>query len=203
MPNVYDLIDKNFVEAPKPPASTVCHLNVKLRFPIEQRDNFETFFQPFVEYRKRMYKKFLGDAYDGTPLRAPIGQENRNENLQNVCETTRRSLVNELEENTNEPALGAPDPQSSGKRQSKENYGPTVQANSLNVMDDGAGSEGKGRGEGFTQVTEFFNNINSIKNRGSRTPCPSTQQMPASIPPDSEGIDAQTEELDGECGLSN
>ncbi|KAG4077548.1 hypothetical protein HA402_002975 [Bradysia odoriphaga] len=49
LPNVFDIIDSHYVEVPKPPAST-----------------------PFVEYRKRVWRKFLGDDYTGTPLRAPV-----------------------------------------------------------------------------------------------------------------------------------
>ncbi|XP_037044601.1 DNA topoisomerase 2-binding protein 1 isoform X1 [Bradysia coprophila] len=127
LPNVFDIIDRNFVEVPKPPDST-----------------------PFVEYRKRMYRKFLGKDYDGTPLRAPINQGSEKENPQENHEI-------------------APQP-----------------ASTVVEQDNATAGQEKGSGDGATQVINFMKEVEGIKNRSSRTSCPSTQQMPTHDSPTDE-----------------
>ncbi|XP_037044604.1 DNA topoisomerase 2-binding protein 1 isoform X3 [Bradysia coprophila] len=115
------------VEVPKPPDST-----------------------PFVEYRKRMYRKFLGKDYDGTPLRAPINQGSEKENPQENHEI-------------------APQP-----------------ASTVVEQDNATAGQEKGSGDGATQVINFMKEVEGIKNRSSRTSCPSTQQMPTHDSPTDE-----------------
>lgn len=104
-------------------------------------------FQPFAEVRKRMYKEFLGDKYDGTPERASTHA------LPNTTPTN--APLNTLLPNA--PAIAQPS------------------ASNVDDVDTNSKDTEKKGGDGNTQVLEFFDSIK--KCRESRPAHPNTQQI--------------------------
>ncbi|KAJ6644278.1 DNA topoisomerase 2-binding protein 1 [Pseudolycoriella hygida] len=78
----FEIIDRKYIEIPKERPST-----------------------PFVEFRKRIYRGFLGDKYEGTPLRAPkIPCTNTSMASENIENPTNTSVSVANNENDDKPS---------------------------------------------------------------------------------------------------